>query len=121
MATDESAPPQVSFEERDEREGVIPVSARSGAITTIATVLAVYFLQWSQQLLIPVVLAVLLAFALTPIVNVFSRVIWRSVASALAIVLATGVIGLGVWAVSDDAIAVVRDVPEAAQRVRTMV
>lgn len=121
MATDESAPPQVSFEERDEREGVIPVSARSGAITIIATVLAVYSLQWSQQLLIPVVLAVLLAFALTPIVNVFSRVIWRSVASALAIVLATGVIGLGVWAVSDDAIAVVRDVPEAAQRVRTMV
>jgi predicted PurR-regulated permease PerM len=116
-----SPPPQVNLEERNESEGRVPVTARSGALTIVAVVLAIYFLQWAQQLLIPVVLAVLLAFTLTPIVNVFSRVLWRTVASALAIVMATAALGIGVWAVSDDAIAVVRDVPEAARRVRTMV
>lgn len=120
MATDQADPtPQVNLEERS--EAGLPVSARSGAVMIIATVLAIYFLQWAQQLLIPVVLAVLIAFALTPAVNMFSRVIWRAVASALAIVLATAALGLGVWAVTDDAIAVVRDVPEAARRVRTLV
>lgn len=122
MAADESGPtPRVSLDERDEQEGLIPVSARSAALTIVSTVLAIYFLQWAQQLLIPVVLAVLISFMLTPLVNAFSRLVWRSVASALAIALATGALGVGVWAVSDDAIAVVRDVPEAARRVRTLV
>ena len=122
MAADESAPTaQVSLEERNAQEGLIPVSARSGTLTILATVLAIYFLQWAQQLLIPVFLAILIAFALTPIVNTFSRILWRTVASALAIVLTTAAIGVGVWAVSDDAAAVVRDVPEAARKVRTLV
>ncbi|MGE5815337.1 MAG: AI-2E family transporter [Acidobacteriota bacterium] len=122
MAADESgSTPRVSLDERDEQEGLVPVSARSGALTIVSTVLAIYFLQWAQQLLIPVVLAVLISFVLTPLVNAFYRLVWRSVASALAIALATGALGVGVWAVSDDAIAVVRDVPEAARRVRTLV
>jgi predicted PurR-regulated permease PerM len=122
MAADESArTAQVSLEERNAREGLIPVSARSGALTILATVLGIYFLQWSQQLLIPVFLAILIAFALAPIVNAFSRILWRTMASALAIVLTTAAIGTGVWAVSDDAAAVVRDVPEAARKVRTLV
>jgi predicted PurR-regulated permease PerM len=122
MASDATgAAPQVSLDERNQAEGRLPVTARSSALTIVASVLAVYFLQWAQQLLIPVVLAMLIAFALTPLVNALSRLVWRTVASALAIVLATSVVGIGLWAVSDDAIAVVRDVPEAAKRVRTLV
>jgi predicted PurR-regulated permease PerM len=114
-------PPQLSLEERNEIEGRVPVSARSAALTIVAAVLAIYFLQWAQQLLIPVVLAILIAFTLTPVVNVLARVLARGVASALAILLTTAALGLGVWAVSDDALAVVRDLPEAARKVRTLV
>lgn len=121
MPHEQPAPPQVNLENHNETQERVPVTARSGALTTVASVLAIYFLQWAQQLLIPVVLAVLIAFGLTPVVNAFSRFLWRTVASALAIVLTTAALGVGVWAVSDDAIAVVRDVPEAAQRVRTLV
>jgi predicted PurR-regulated permease PerM len=122
MASDEpGSSPQVNLEQRSEEEGRLSVSPRSGALTIVASVLAVYFLQWSQQLLIPIVLAVLIAFALTPVVNALSRVLWRAVASAIAIAFATVAIGVGVWAVSDDAIAVVRDVPQAARKVRTIV
>jgi predicted PurR-regulated permease PerM len=122
MAADESgSTPQVSLEERSEKGGLIPVAARGGALTILASILGIYFLQWAQQLLIPVVLAVLIAFALTPVVNLFSRILWRAVASALAIVLTTAALGVGVWAVTDDAVAVIRDVPEAARRVRTLV
>lgn len=100
----------------------VAVSARGGALVIIAVVLSIYFLQLAQQVLIPVVLAVLIAFALTPLVNLLTRiVIIRTVAAALAIVLFSGAIALGVWAVSDDAIAVVQDLPVAARRARELV
>lgn len=106
----------------DQTTAPLPISPRNAALTIIAAVLAVYFLQFAQQLLIPVVLAILLAFALTPVVNVFSRVlVWRSVAAALAIVLASGLLGVGIWAVTDDAIRVVQDLPEAARKARRLV
>lgn len=106
----------------DQTTAPLPISPRNAALIIIATVLTVYFLQFAQQLLIPVVLAILLAFALTPVVNVFSRVlVWRSVAAALAIVLTSGLLGVGVWAVTDDAIRVVQDLPEAARKARRLV
>lgn len=121
MADDAKPTPQVSLEEREEAEGRVPVTARGGALVVVATILSIYFLQWAQQLLIPIVLAILLSFALTPVVNGMARVVWRGVAAALSIVLACVLLGVGVWAVSDDAIAVVRDLPQAARKVRTMV
>ncbi len=121
MPDESNARPQVSLEEQSEAEGRVPAIARGGALMVAAVVLSIYFLQWAQQLLIPVVLSILISFALTPIVNGLARVVWRRVAAALAMAFATVVLGVGVWAVSDDAIAVVRDLPQAARNVRTMV
>ena len=121
MTTESQDRPQVSLDRQIEAEGRVPVTPRGGALLVVASVLTVYFLQWAQQLLIPIVLAVLLSFTLTPLVNGLARLVWRSVAAAVAIAIASGLLGFGIWAVSDDAIAVVRDLPQAARKVRTMV
>jgi predicted PurR-regulated permease PerM len=97
----------------------LPVSGRSAAITVITAILSIYFLQWAQELLIPIVLAVLISSVLTPFVAAFTRArIPQAVASALVIVLFASGLGIAVWAVSDDAIGVVEDLPAAAQRLR---
>jgi len=46
-----------------------PVDVRSVALTTIAAVAALYFLQYAQTVLIPVVLGILISYALEPIVS----------------------------------------------------
>ncbi|HSL24300.1 MAG TPA: AI-2E family transporter [Vicinamibacterales bacterium] len=89
------------------------------AAHVIAAVLVIYFLQWAQELLIPIVLAALISFILAPFVRLMRR-LWipRVVAAALAIVMLAAVIGVGVWAVSDDAIQVVEGLPAAARQLR---
>jgi predicted PurR-regulated permease PerM len=97
----------------------LPVSARSVVLTIIATVVVLYFVHWARELLIPVVLAILTAFILTPFVNLLSRAYFpRALASALVIALFGAAVGAGIWAISDDAIKVVEDLPEATQRMR---
>jgi predicted PurR-regulated permease PerM len=98
----------------------VSIPPRNAALTIIAVLAAVYFLRIAQTVIIPVVVAVLIAFALTPLVNVLGRLLFRSLAAAVAIAVFSGALGLGVWAVSDDAIEVVQSMPEAARRARDL-
>lgn len=118
MGAEDDRPP--SPDQRAEPPTIpAPVSGRSAALTVIATVLAIYFLQWAQELLIPIVLAILLSFVFAPFVSLLQR-LWipRLAASGLVIVLFTAVAGVAVWTVSDDAIHVVEDLPAAARQLR---
>ena len=73
-------------------------------------------------MLIPIVLGLLLSFALSPLVASLERHhVPRAVGAALAVVLLLGTIGLGVYTLSDEAVAIVAKVPEAAQRIRARV
>ena len=122
MANTTETPPQVKTAEIAQNGERVPVSARGGAVIIVAAVLSVYFLQFAQQVLIPIVLAVLIAFALAPFVSLLARVVvFRALAAGLAIALFSGTIAVGVWAVSDDAVAVVQDLPQAARRARALV
>lgn len=96
-----------------------PVNVRSVALTTIAAVAAVYFLQYAQAVLIPVVLGILVSYALEPVVSGLFRVrVPRAIGAGVAVILVIGSIGLGLYTLSDEAMAVLNNVPEAAQRVR---
>jgi predicted PurR-regulated permease PerM len=97
----------------------LPAGPGHAALTVVASVLGIYFLQWAQELLIPIVLAILISFVFAPFVTLLTR-LWvpRLAASALVIVLVAFTAGLAVWAVSDDAIAVVEDLPAAARQLR---
>ena len=97
----------------------MPVDVRSVAITAIAVVAVVLMLQFMQSVLIPIVLGVLISYALSPIVKTLARVwIPRWIGALVAVSLLVGVLAGGVYAFSDDAMAVVREVPAAAQRIK---
>jgi predicted PurR-regulated permease PerM len=97
----------------------MPVDIRSLALTVIAAALTIFILQYAQSVLIPITLGVLISYALMPLVSAFARVrIPRVVGAALALALVVGSAGIGVYTLSDEAMAIVADVPQAAKRLR---
>ena len=79
-------------------------------------------LQYAESVLIPVVLGVLLSYALSPMVASLARLhVPRAIGAALAVMMLVGTIGVGVYTLSDEAVAIVSNVPEAARRIRERV
>jgi len=98
----------------------MPVDVRNIALTVIATLGFVLFLQYAQAVLIPVVLGTLIFYALDPIVDALER--WRIprvIGAAVVLILLMGGTGYGLWTLRDDAMAVVEELPRAAAQVRT--
>ena len=95
------------------------VSIRSVALTIIAVAAGMYILNWAQEVFIPIVLSVLISYALEPIVDMLLRIkLPRVLASAVVVSLLTGSLGYTLYALSDDAAAVVAQLPEAATKLR---
>jgi predicted PurR-regulated permease PerM len=95
------------------------VNIRSVALTILAFSAAMGVLWWAQEVFIPVVLSMLLSYALDPLVLGLMRLKFpRAVAAAVVIaVLACGV-GYTAWTLSDDAAEIVARLPEAAEKLR---
>lgn len=114
---------QPSVQENGEVEPMVirmPVDIRSVALSIIAGVGLVLFLQYAQAVLIPIVLGALIFYALDPIVDGLEA--WRvprAIGAALVLILLSTGTGYGLWSLRDDAMAVVEDLPRAAAQVRT--
>jgi len=99
----------------------IDVSVRSVALTVLALSAAMYVLNWAQEVFIPIVLSVLISYALEPIVLALIRLrLPRIIASALVVAALTGTVGYGTYSLSDDTSAFVAQLPDAAQKLRTV-
>ena len=95
------------------------INVRSVALTILAVAATMYVLNWAQEAFIPIVLGILLSYALEPIVAAMTRLrIPRAAAAGLVVVLGVGVVGYGAYALSDDAAAIIAQLPEAAQKLR---
>ena len=95
------------------------VSVRSVALTIIAVAAAMYVLNWASEVFIPIVLSVLISYALEPVVLWLMRLrLPRVAAAGLLMTLLTGGFLYGGYALSDDATAIVAELPEAAQKLR---
>jgi predicted PurR-regulated permease PerM len=100
----------------------MPVDVRNLALTVIAVLAIVLVLQLMQSVLIPIVLGILISYALSPLVKGLSRIyVPRVLGAFLALSLLVGLLGFGVWAFSDDAMAIVRDVPTTARSIRAKI
>ena len=85
-------------------------------LAVIGTVLALHF---AQALLIPFVFAVLISYALDPIVSWFTR--WRvprPISAAVLLLTLIGAVSSSFYFLSDDAVAILDNVPLAAQKLR---
>jgi predicted PurR-regulated permease PerM len=107
----------------DEAESITtvraPIGIRSLSLTVIAIVAAIFALQYGRQFFIPLVISVLVSYALDPVVSwVARRGVPRALAAALVLLLVVGTIGTGAYSLRDEAATIVQQLPEAAQRLR---
>jgi predicted PurR-regulated permease PerM len=106
-------------EEKPARINTTPVGVRNAALTILAVLGLFFLLRYGQELFVPVVLAVLIAFALDPIVTVVTRLhIPRALSAAFVLLGLMGGAGYGCYALRHQAIAAIEGLPEAAQKLR---
>ncbi len=97
-----------------------PANVTSWPLAVLAVLAVIWMLHWAQVVLIPIMLGVLISYALSPLVNLLHH--WRIPRAVGAAVLLLGILG-GVgslaFSLSDDAAAVIETLPEAARNFRT--
>jgi len=92
------------------------------ALWILAIVAALFFLRTARALLIPIALAVLISYALEPLVSWLERHrLPRLAGASLVLLLILGAGAWGVYALRDDAVQVVDALPQAARRARELV
>lgn len=100
---------------------VAKVPTRITAIQVIAVLLTVFALRYAQGVLAPVLVAVLASVALAPLVRVLSKVMPRSLASAIVVIGIAGVVGLTAYSLSDEVSRFSKRLPSLVRDVRTAI
>jgi len=97
----------------------VDVNIRSVSLTILAITAAMYLLQWAQEVFIPIVVSVLISYALEPIVAWLARRhVARIIGAGVVVALSCGLLGYTAYALTDDAVQLVAQLPEAAQKLR---
>ena len=95
----------------------MPIDVRSASLALLAALASVFALRWAAAVLIPLLLGLLLSYALSPVVDRLQR--WRvprALGAGLLLLAMLGGLGAGAWSLADDAAALVESLPEAAQK-----
>ena len=97
----------------------MPVDVRSISLTIIAGAVVVAGLWLAQSVIIPLILSALLFYALDPLIDWLQT--WRiprALSAALVLLLAIAGVGASAYALSDDAMAVVQQLPASVRKLR---
>lgn len=96
-----------------------PALVRNRSLTVIATLGSIFMLHWARPVLIPLLLGLILSYALAPLVNRLQRLrLPRAVAAAIVMLAMLGGLAVTGWALSDDAASFIESMPAAAQKIR---
>ncbi len=102
--------------------GPVPVTVRNGWLVLLSVLAALYALHWATPVLIPVLLGVMISYALSPLVNVMEKWhIHRALGAAVVVIGLVAGAGWLVYSLSDEAAAIVESLPDAAQKFRQAV
>lgn len=95
------------------------IDVRSASLAVLAVLATIYALHWAAAVVIPVLLGLMCSYALTPLVNRMHA--WRipraAGAAMLLLAIACGA-GSTVYALGDDATAMVESLPDAARKLQ---
>ena len=92
---------------------------RGIALIVIAGCAGMALLWWAQEVWIPIVLSVLISYALDPIISWLERMrVPRALGAALVVSALVAGFGYAAWTLSDDATEIVAQLPTAAQKLR---
>jgi predicted PurR-regulated permease PerM len=98
------------------------VKVRSAALLVIAVLISLAALRYASDIFVPLVMGLMLSYALTPLVNRMVRVhVPRTLAAAILLLSIIGGIGMLAYTLSDDAVDLIEGVPEMAQKVRSAI
>lgn len=114
-----SAPPEVEVKvEPAPTSPFADLDARTTALLIIALGVTIFLLQYMQALLAPLAFGLLLFYALDPAVDAMEKFrIPRWIGAALALGLTLAMIAGGAYALQDEAMKVINELPTGARRV----
>jgi predicted PurR-regulated permease PerM len=93
--------------------------SRDASLTVLALCATMAVLYWAQAAFIPIVLSILISYALEPVVRrLVALRVPRAAAAALVVVALAGGLASSVYLLADDATAVLANLPKAAARLR---
>ena len=111
--------PQSRDPQSDQPAIRLPTDIRSAALTVLAGLAIVLVLQYAQAMIIPIVLGVLISYALEPMVAWFERRrIPRALSAAVILVTLVASGGWLLYSLRSQASAIVEQLPTAAKRLR---
>ena len=97
----------------------MPVDVRSMTLVVLTVLALLLVLRWASDFFIPLMLGLMLSYALSPVVNALQRLrIPRAISAAVLIVGLLGGAGFSVSSFSDDANQLIESLPEAAGKLR---
>jgi predicted PurR-regulated permease PerM len=100
----------------------MPIDVRSVSLAAVALMLGIFMLRWASAVFIPLLLGVMASYALSPAVTRMQR--WhipRVFGAAMLLIAVACGLGSMVYALTDDAAALVDSLPDAAQKLREAV
>ncbi len=88
------------------------------SLVVLATVAFIFLLYWGEPFFVPVLIALLLSYALAPVVMGLTFIVrFRVIAAALVVTSLVALCGLAVWAWSDDIEGLWQKLPVAAKSI----
>jgi predicted PurR-regulated permease PerM len=97
----------------------MPVDVRSASLAVIAALMGLFALHWARAVFVPLLLAIMFTYALSPVVDALCR--WRLPRALSAAVLMMGLvsaIGAGAYTLQDDVDNLIQSMPDAARALR---
>ncbi|MCJ7452226.1 MAG: AI-2E family transporter [Steroidobacteraceae bacterium] len=92
-----------------------PLAARNLPLLVLATLACIAFLSWAQSFLVPLMLGIVISYALTPLVAWLQVMrIPRSIGTVIVMVSVIGGMCLGAWSLRGQVQTIIDQVPEAA-------
>lgn len=114
---DDEKPEKEAQVDAEEPSPPMSMDVRSVTLSVLAAIGVVLMLQYAQPVLIPIVVAVLISYVLGPAVtSLENHGVPRVLGSFFTIALLCAGIGLGIYTLTDEAMAIVESVPAAARR-----
>ena len=98
------------------------VEMRNLSLIVLTVLAIIYTLHWAREVFIPLMVGIMISYALSPLVDLAHK--WRVPRVLGAAVFLFGIVGAAgylVYSLSDDAAALIETLPEAAQKLRQTV
>ena len=95
----------------------MPVNVRSFSLALLAILAVIFMLRWAMAIFIPLMLGVMISYALAPLVNRMHKLrIPRALGAAVLLISIVGASGSLVYSLSDDATKMIETLPAAVHK-----